>query len=100
VVLKARERTRGACHPRSSEDTFSLQLHIVDEHGVTILDETRKGLKYNRRVRQERFEVTYTADNCAGSNPSSRRHSKSNVKITATTEDGKLNATRILKCKK
>jgi hypothetical protein len=100
VVLKARERTRGACHPRSSTDTFSLRLRMVDDDGDVIHDETHADLTCNRRIRQEKFWVTYEVENCAGSEPPDGRNSKGNVTVTATTEDGTLVSSRILKCNK
>jgi hypothetical protein len=123
VVLKARERTRGACRPGSSTDTFSLQLRMVDDDGDVILDETRTGLTCDRRVGQEKFMATYEVENCAGSeapgessngkadknsngkaNKNSmgrgNKNSKGNVTVTATTEDGELIAKRTLKCNK
>jgi hypothetical protein len=99
VVLKAHERTRGACRPRSSTDTFSLRLYIEDDDGDVILDETRTGLTCNRRVGQEKFMATYTVENCAGSVAPSRR-SKGEITVTATTEAGELVASRTLKCNK
>jgi hypothetical protein len=98
VVLKAREQTRGACRPGSSTDTFSLRLRMVDDDDGVIFDETRDNLTCNRRVRQEKFQVTYDVENCAGSEAPSRR-SKGEVTVTATTDDGKLIASRTLKCK-
>jgi hypothetical protein len=115
VVVKARESTRGACRPGSSTDTFSLRLHMVDDDGDVILDETRTGLTCDRRIRQQKFMATYEVENCAGSeapgesskgnsekNSKSRgnRNSKGNVTVTATTEDGELITSRILKCNK
>jgi hypothetical protein len=99
VVLKAREQSRGACHPRSSTDTFSLRLRMVDDDGDVIFDETRTDLTCNRRIRQEKFQVTYEVENCAGSVPPSRS-SKGEVTVTATTEDGTLVSSRTLKCNK
>ena len=98
VVLKTRERTRGACQPQSSTDTFSLTLHMVDDDGHVIHHETRSGLACNRRVGQEHFKVTYDVRHCAGSKAPNRR-SDGVVTITATTEDGELVETRTLKCK-
>jgi hypothetical protein len=107
VVLKARERTRDACRPGSSTDTFSLRLHMVDDSGEVILDETRTGLTCDRRIRQQKFMATYEVENCAESEPSGRssrskanKSSKSKVTVIATTEDGELIATRTLKCNK
>ena len=97
VVLKAREQTRGACQPGSSTDTFSLRLLMVDDDDDVILDETRTGLTCDRRVGQEKFMATYEVENCAGSEAPSRS-SKGTVTVTATTEDGEIVATRILKC--
>jgi hypothetical protein len=99
VVLKARERTRGACRPGSSTDTFSLRLQMVDDDGDVILDETRTGLTCDRRVSQEKFMATYEVENCAGSEAPDRS-SKGKVTVTATTEDGELIAKRTLKCNK
>ena len=99
VVLKGRERTRGACRPGSSTDTFSLRLHMVDDDGDVILDETRTGLTCDRRVGQEKFMATYEVENCAGSEAPDRS-SKGEVTVTATTEDGELIAKRTLKCNK
>jgi hypothetical protein len=100
VVLKARERTRGACHPRSSTDTFSLRLRMVTiDDDEVIFDETRHGLTCNRRIRQQKFLATYTVEDCEGSEVPSRK-SKNEVRVTATTEDGTLVAERTLKCKK
>jgi hypothetical protein len=111
VVLKARERTRGACRPGSSTDTFSLHLLIVDDDDIDnpILDKTRFGLTCDRRIRQQKFMATYKVENCAGSEApgksskgkgSKGRSSKGKVTVTATTEDGQLIASRILKCNK
>jgi hypothetical protein len=100
VVLKARERTRGACHPKSSTDMFSLRLRMVDDDGDVIFDETRTDLTCNRRIRQEKFQVTYEVENCAGSEPPTSRSSKGEVTVTATTEDGTLVSSRTLKCNK
>jgi hypothetical protein len=99
VVLKAREQSRGACRPRSSTDTFSLRLQMVDDDGDVIMDETREGLACNRRVGREKFMVTYEVENCAGSEAPSRS-SKGEVTVTATTEDGTLVSSRTLKCNK
>jgi hypothetical protein len=99
VILKAKERTLGACRPMSSTDTFSLRLQMVDDDGDLILDETRTGLKCDRRVDQEKFMVSYEVENCAGSE-APRRKSNGEVTVTATTEDGELIASRVLKCKK
>jgi hypothetical protein len=116
VVLKARERTRGACRPGSSTDTFSLTLSMIDGNSdVPFFEETRTGLTCNRRVGQEKFWPTYTVENCAGPEPSdkssngkadknskgkARKSSKSQITVTATTEDGELIASRTLKCNK
>ena len=123
VVLKARERTRGACRPGSSTDEFSLRLQMVDDDGDIILDETRTGLTCDRRIGQQKFMATYEVENCAGSaapgesskdkanenskgkanensNGGSKKNSKGDVTITATTEDGELIASRTLKCNK
>ena len=100
VVLKAREQTRGACRPGSSTDTVSLRLRMVDDDGDVFFDETRTDLTCNRRVGQEKFEVTYEVENCAGSVAPTSRSSKGEVTVTATTEDGELISTRILKCNK
>jgi len=101
VVLKARERSRGGCRPGSSTDAFSLRLLIVDDDDMDhpILDETRTGLTCDREIRQQKFMATYTVENCAGSEAPSKR-SKGIVTVTATTEDGELIASRILKCNK
>ena len=99
VVLKARESTRGACHPKSSTDKFSLRLQMVDDDGDVIFDKTRRGLTCNRRVGQEKFMVTYEVENCEGS-VAPERSSKGNVTVTATTEDGELIESRTLKCNK
>jgi hypothetical protein len=107
VVLKARERTRRACRPGSSTDTFSLRLHMVDDNGEVILDETRTGLTCDRRIRQQKFMATYEVENCAESKAPgkdskgrAKRNSKGEITVTATTEDGELIASRILKCNK
>jgi hypothetical protein len=99
VVLKAQEQSRGACRPRTSTDTFSLRLQMVDDDGDVIMDETREGLTCNRRVGQEKFMATYEVENCAGSEAPGRR-SKGKVTVTATTEDGELISSRTLKCNK
>jgi len=99
VVVKARERTRGACRPGSSTDMFSLRLHMVDDNGGVILDETRTGLTCDRRIRQQKFMATYEVENCASAEPSDKS-SKGEVTVTATTEDGELIASRTLKCNK
>jgi hypothetical protein len=110
VILKARENTKGACRPGTSTDTFSIQLHMVGPNGNDIPIEgggIRTGLTCDRRIRQEKFMATYTVDNCAESEPSgksskskSRKSSKGDVTVTAMTDDGKLIATRTLKCNK
>ncbi len=64
VFLKARERTRGACRPGSSTDTFSLRLRMIDDDGDVILDEARTGLTCDHRVGQEKFRATYDVENC------------------------------------
>jgi len=99
VVLKAQERTRGACRPGRSTDTFSLRLRMVDDDGDVILDETKSGLTCDRRIRQQKFMATYEVENCAGS-VAPEQSSKGEVTVTATTEDGELIATRRLKCNK
>jgi hypothetical protein len=103
VILKARERTRGACRPGSSTDTFSLQLDMVDEYENPIEIEDGgilTGLTCDRRIRQQKFMATYTVDSCAKIEGRSRS-SKSNITVTATTNDGeKLVTTRTLKCNK
>jgi len=98
VVLKAEERSRGACRPGSSTDTFSLRLQMVDDDGGVILDEIRTGLRCDRRVGREKFTVPYSVENCAGSEAPSRR-SAGHVTLTATTADGELVASRTLECK-
>jgi hypothetical protein len=97
VSLKARERTKGAC--RSGMDALSIRLHMVDDDGDVILDETRTGLTCNRRIRRQKFMATYEVENCAGSVPP-ERNSVGEVTVTATTEDGELIASRTLKCRK
>jgi len=99
VILKARERTRGACRFGSNADTFSLRLHMADDDGGIVLDENRTGLKCERRISQEKFMATYRVENCAGSIAPDRR-SRGEVTITATTEYGELIARRTLECKK
>ena len=118
VVLKAHEQSRGACRPGSSTDTFSLRIHMMDDNGEVILDETRTGLTCDRRIRQQKFMATYEVNNCAtpdasdksskgngASNKNSKakkppRSSKGEVTVTATTEDGTLVSSRTLKCNK
>jgi hypothetical protein len=100
VVLKARERTRGACRPGSSTDTVSVRLTMVNsDNRKVIFDEIHEDLTCDRRLRQEKFMVHYEVEDCEGSEPPSRR-SKNEIEITATTEDGTLLASRILKCNK
>jgi hypothetical protein len=99
VILKARERTRGACRFGSNADTFSLRLRMEDDDGGIILDKTRTGLKCERRISQEKFMATYRVENCAGSIAPDRR-SRGEVTLTATTEYGELIARRTLACKK
>jgi len=99
VVLKAKEKSRGACRPGTSTDTFSLRLQMVDDDGDVIMDETREGLTCNRRIGQEKFMATYEVENCAGSEAPDR-NSKGRVTVTATTDDGKLVSSRTLKCNK
>jgi hypothetical protein len=99
VVLKARERTRGACRPGSSTDTFSLTLVMVDDGGDEFFREERTGLTCDRRIRQQKFMADYVVENCAGGKAPDRS-SKGEVTVTATTEDGELIASRILKCNK
>jgi hypothetical protein len=58
------------------------------------------GLTCDRRIRQQKFMATYTVDSCAKIEGRSRS-SKSNITVTATTNDGeKLVTTRTLKCNK
>ncbi len=99
VVLKAQEQSRGACRPRTSTDTFSLRLQMIDDDGDVIMDETREGLTCNRRVGQKKFMATYEVENCAGSEAPSRT-SKGKVTVIATTDDGRLVSSRTLKCNK
>ena len=99
VVIKTNQRTRGACHPKKSTDTFSLRLRMVDDDGDVIFDETRSDLKCDRRIGQEKFMVEYDVENCEDSEAPSRT-SKGNVRVTATTEDDTLFSERTLKCKK
>ena len=99
VVLKAKEKSRRACRTKTSTDTFSLRLQMVDDDGDVIMDETREGLTCNRRVGQQKFMATYEVENCAGSEAPDRR-SKGRVTVTATTDDGKLVSSRTLKCNK
>jgi hypothetical protein len=100
VVLKARERTRGACRPGTSTDTVSVRLTMVNsDNGEVIFDETHEDLTCDRRLRQEKFMVHYEVEDCEGSEAPSRS-SKNEIKITATTEDGTLLASRNLKCNK
>jgi hypothetical protein len=72
---------------------------MVDDDGDVIFDETRTDLTCDRRVGQEKFQVTYEVENCAGSVAPSRK-SKGEVTVTATTEDGELVSSRTLKCNK
>jgi hypothetical protein len=72
---------------------------MVDDDGDVILDETRTGLTCDRRIRQQEFMATYEVKHCAGSEAPDRR-SEGKVTVTATTEDGELIASRILKCNK
>jgi hypothetical protein len=100
VVLKARERTRGTCRPGSSTDTVSVRLTMVNsDNGEVIFDEIHEGLTCDRRLRQEKFMVDYEVEDCEGS-VAPNRSSKNEIKITATTEDGTLLASRNLKCNK
>jgi hypothetical protein len=98
VVLKAKEKSRRACRTKTSTDTFSLRLQMVDDDGDVIMDETREGLTCDRRIGQEKFMATYEVENCAGSEAPDRK-SKGRVTVTATTDDGKLVSSRTLKCK-
>ena len=100
VVVKAREKTRGACRPGTSTDTFSLRLFMEDDDGHVIHDETYSGLTCDRRIRQQKFWVDYSVENCEGSVAPEGRGSKGNVTVTATTEDGELVVERRLKCNK
>jgi hypothetical protein len=100
VVLKARRRTQGACRPGSSTDTISVRLTMANsDDGKIIFDETQEGLTCDRRLRQEKFMVDYEVEDCEGSVAPSRS-SKNEIKITATTGDGTLLASRNLKCNK
>jgi len=99
VVIKTNQRTRGACHPKKSTDTFSLRLRMVDDDGDVIFDETRSDLKCDRRIGQEKFMVEYDVENCEDSEAPSKT-SKGNVRVTATTEDGTIVEDRTLKCNK
>jgi hypothetical protein len=99
VVLKAHERSRGACQPGSSRDTVSLRVQMVDDDGDVILDQTRTGLTCDRQIGQQKFVATYDVENCKDS-AAPKNVSKGNVTITATTEDGTLVASRTLQCRK
>ncbi len=99
VVIKANARTRSACHPKKSTDTFSLHLRMVDDDGDVIFDETRSDLKCDRRIGQEKFMVQYDVENCEDSE-APRKTSKGRVRVTATTEDGTIVEDRTLKCNK
>jgi hypothetical protein len=99
VVLKARERTRGACRRGSSTDTFSLTLVMVDDGGDEFFREERTGLTCDRRIGRVKFMADYDVNNCAGGKAPDKR-SKGKVTVTATTEDGELIAIRTLKCNK
>jgi hypothetical protein len=100
VVMKAHERTRGACRPGTSTDTFSLQISMVDDdEDEPFYEKTVTGLTCDRRIRQQKFMVEYDVENCAGSEAPDKT-SKGEVTITATTEDGELVAIRTLKCNK
>jgi hypothetical protein len=72
---------------------------MVDDDGGVIVDETRKGLRCDRKISQEKFPVTYQVENCAGSEAPDRS-SKGAVTVTASTESGELIAIRTLKCKR
>ena len=70
---------------------------MVDGDSHEILDETRDDLTCDRRIGQEKFTAIYKVENCANFEASSRS-SKSEIKVTATTDDGELVAIRTLKC--
>jgi hypothetical protein len=99
VQLDVRDRTPGACRSGEDASQFSLQLQMVDDDGDVILDETRTGLRCDRQTEQQRFDATYSVQNCAGS-VAPRKNSKGEVTITATTEDGELVSTRTIGCNK
>jgi hypothetical protein len=73
---------------------------VDDDETEPFYEKTLTGLKCDRRIRQQKFMVDYDVENCAGSVAPGRRNSKGEITVTATTEDGELVATRILKCNK
>jgi hypothetical protein len=74
---------------------------MVDDDGnAPFFEKTIDGLTCDRRIRRQKFVVEYDVENCAGSVAPEGRNSKGEVTVTATTEDGELVATRILKCNK
>jgi hypothetical protein len=102
VIVKARELKRGACRPGSSTGKFSLTLHMEDDDGdeIKIVPNTLENLTCDRRIRRQKFSATYEVENCASS-PTTKRRSKGNVTVTASTSYGQeLEVSRTLKCKK
>jgi len=72
---------------------------VNSDNGKIIFDEIHEDLTCDRRLRQEKFMVDYEVEDCEGA-VAPRRSSKNEIKITATTEDGTLLASRNLKCNK
>ncbi len=70
---------------------------MVDDDDDVILDETRTGLTCDRLAGQEKFEATYTVQNCKGS-VAPDRNSKGEITVTATTDAGELVSIRTLEC--
>jgi hypothetical protein len=100
--MKARERVRGACRPGSSNDKFDLTLHMEDDDGdeIKIVPKVHRNLTCDRRIRQQKFMATYEVENCS-STPTTKRSSKGDITVTATTDDGQhMEVTRTLKCSK
>jgi len=91
-------------------DDDGNDIPIVEPEGGTLT-----GLTCDRRIRQQKFWAKYTVENCAGSEAPGKsskseagkssksrasRSSKGKVTVTATTDDGTLVSSRILKCNK
>jgi hypothetical protein len=72
---------------------------MIDDDGDIILNQTRRGLKCDRRIHQQRFFATYDVENCKDSTAPDKK-SVGIITVTATTDDGDLVVDRNLMCKK
>jgi hypothetical protein len=75
---------------------------MEDDDGdeIKIVPNTLENLTCDRRIRRQKFSATYEVENCASS-PTTKRNSKGNVTVTASTTYGQeLEVSRTLKCNK